>query len=209
MIRKFDIGQAAGPVSVNSSYTNIKITGASDFILQTIKYAHFFPFNAELINFCIEISIFFSLDRLETGKDRIKLKIRIPSLSMKSNYSVNGRIIMIPVTGNGKLTGNFTEIEALVMVQGEQYKNPKTQKKHFRVLEFYVDIDIGNSSIHLDNLFNGDKTLADAMNVFLNENWKIVAAEIKPAFENSISNLFKQFASKIFDKYPLDILLPL
>lgn len=128
---------------------------------------------------------------------------------MKSDYSIVGKILMIPVSGRGKFTGNYTDIDTIVMIQGEQYTKSQTNKKHFRVVEFYVDFEIGNSSIHLENLFNGDKTLADAMNIFLNENWKIVTAEIKPVLENTISKLFKNFVNKIYDKYPLDILLPL
>lgn len=141
-------------------------------------------------------------------KDRIRLKLYVPRLEMVSDYSMSGKILMLPITGRGQALGNYTDIDAIVTVQGERYQDRKTEKTHFRTTEFYVDFDVGHASIHLDNLFNGDETLADAMNLFLNDNWKTVAAEIKPALEETVSSLFKTFSNKIYSKYPLDVLLP-
>lgn len=115
---------------------------------------------------------------------------------------------MLPITGKGLASGNYTDIDVVVTIQGERYQNQLTHKTHFRVNEFYCDFDVGHASIHLDNLFNGDETLADAMNLFLNDNWKLVAAEMKPALEDTVSRLFKSFSNKIYSQYPIDTLLP-
>lgn len=48
----------------------------------------------------------------------------------------------------------------------------------------------------------------EAMNEFLNDNWKDVADEMKPVLEKTIGDLFKQFSNRIYHKYPLDELLP-
>jgi hypothetical protein len=48
----------------------------------------------------------------------------------------------------------------------------------------------------------------DAMNVFLNQNWKNVAMEIQPLLEVKIGQLFKEFSNKIYHKFTLDQLLP-
>jgi hypothetical protein len=48
----------------------------------------------------------------------------------------------------------------------------------------------------------------DAMNIFLNENWRNVAAEIKPLLEDKIGELFKKFSNNIYHKFTLDQLLP-
>ncbi|XP_066598656.1 protein takeout-like [Prorops nasuta] len=181
-IPKIDISQAAGPVSVSSTYTNIKVSGGTDFILKTVK--------------------------VNVEKDRTKLKLKIPRLNMTADYIMDGRILMLPVTGNGIVHGNFTDIDAIVRIQGERYEDAKTEMTHLRVTDFYVDFNVGRANIHLDNLFNGDKTLSEAMNLFLNDNWKTVAAEIKPALEETVATLFKKFCNRIYSKYPLDVLLP-
>ncbi|KAK2576588.1 hypothetical protein KPH14_005258 [Odynerus spinipes] len=181
-VPQVEISQAAGPVSVKSSYSDIKLYGGTDFVLKSV--------------------------RIDTEKDRVRLKLYIPRLEMISKYVMQGKILMLPITGNGLARGNYTDIDVIVTIQGERYYERKTEKLHFRVIDFYVDFNVGHASIHLDNLFNGDQTLADAMNLFLNDNWKMVAAEIKPALEETIADLFKTFSNKIYGKYPLDTLLP-
>lgn len=47
-----------------------------------------------------------------------------------------------------------------------------------------------------------------AMNRFLNENWRIVAAELRPALEEAIGNELQGIANKLFDAYPIKNLLP-
>lgn len=46
------------------------------------------------------------------------------------------------------------------------------------------------------------------MNLFLNDNWKQIADEIKPVLEDSVAILCKKFANKIFHKFPLEIIFP-
>lgn len=46
------------------------------------------------------------------------------------------------------------------------------------------------------------------MNLFLNDNWKQVANEIRPVLEDSVAMLFKKFANKIFHKFPIDTIFP-
>lgn len=50
--------------------------------------------------------------------------------------------------------------------------------------------------------------LGEAMNMFLNDNWKQIANELQPVLEDNIAIMFKRFANKIFHKYPISTLLP-
>ncbi|XP_015604816.1 uncharacterized protein LOC107272305 [Cephus cinctus] len=181
-VPQVEIKQAAGPVSISSTYTNIRVRGATDFVLKSVK--------------------------IDLDKDRVRLKLYVPRLEMTSNYTMEGKILMLPITGKGLAYGNYTDIDAVVTTQNEHYQDRKTGKTHSRVTDFYVDFDVGHASVQLENLFNGDETLADAMNLFLNDNWKTVAAEIKPALEDTVAELFKNFSNKIYSKYPLETLLP-
>lgn len=146
--------------------------------------------------------------RIDIDKDYIRLILYIPYLEMTMKYDISGKILMLPITGNGMGHGNCTNINFIATIQCERYQSRKTEKIHYRVTDFNVDFDIGHINIHFDNLFDGDNILSNAMNLFLNDNWKIVAAETKPATEEAVSELFKKFSNKIFSKYPLDALLP-
>ncbi|XP_063991768.1 protein takeout-like [Diachasmimorpha longicaudata] len=181
-VPQVEISQAAGPVSISSNYSNIRIAGGSDFNLKSVK--------------------------IDADNDRIRLKLYIPRLSMVSDYNMSGQILMLPITGHGQARGNFTDIDAIVTIQGERYQGDDLTETYFRVLDCYCDFEVGHASMYLENLFNGEETLADTMNLFLNDNWRAVAAEIKPALEETVGNMFKKFSNKIYSKYPLDQLLP-
>lgn len=60
-----------------------------------------------------------------------------------------------------KLTRIFVfilaNIEATVILRAEQIK--KGDNIYYNVKDFYVNFDIGDAKIHLDDLFNGDKDL--------------------------------------------------
>jgi hypothetical protein len=48
----------------------------------------------------------------------------------------------------------------------------------------------------------------DAMNMFLNDNWRNIATEVQPLLEVKIGQLFKEFSNKIYHRFTLDQLLP-
>ncbi|XP_029169662.1 protein takeout-like [Nylanderia fulva] len=181
-VPQIEISQAVGPISIRSTYSDIEVRGGTNFLLKSVK--------------------------VDVDNDRVRLKLYLPRLEMSARYNINGKILLLPINGNGLARGNFTDIEVIATVQGERYKSRKTDEIHYRVIDFYVDFDVGNANINLDNLFNGDDTLSKAMNLFINDNWKIVAAEIKPALENTVADIFKTFSNKIYSKFPMDTLLP-
>jgi len=150
----------------------------------------------------------FMLFRIDVNNDRVGLKLFLPHLEMIAHYNMNGKILLLPITGDGLAHGNWTDIDVIATIQSERYLSQKTGKIHLRVSDFYVDLKMGHVSIYLDNLFNGDRVMSDAMNLFLNNNWEVVAAEMKPALEQTISELFKAFSNKIYSKFPMDTLLP-
>lgn len=141
-------------------------------------------------------------------KNVIRLKLFIPRLEMVSNYVMDGRIMMLSITGNGLGHGNFTDIDVIVTIQMERYLNERTGSIHQAVDDIYVDFEIGHATVHLDNLFDGDEMLSGAMNLFLNDNWNTIIAEIRPKLEETIAMLIMKFTNTIFSVFPENVLLP-
>lgn len=81
-------------------------------------------------------------------------------------------------------------------------------KDHFKVDQIHVEFNIGGASVLLTNLFNGDQELGSAMNKFLNENWKEVTAEMRPALSKAIENILRGVTGQLFETYPLEQILP-
>ncbi|XP_012140620.2 protein takeout [Megachile rotundata] len=177
-----EIDQCSGPIYVRANYKNVSIYGGTNIVTKTIK--------------------------LDFDKNRMRLKLHIPRFEMTFNYNLDGKIMMLPIKGNGTGHGNFTNIDAILTLQMERYTNQHTQLLHQRIVDIYVDFDIGYAAVHLDNLFGGETTMSSAMNLFLNHNWRTVVAEIKPKLEETIGELIKNFMNNIFAVFPEDVLLP-
>lgn len=56
--------------------------------------------------------------------------------------------------------------------------------------------------LHLENLFNGDRLLGDTTNRFLNENWRDVYSEMRPALAKTIAVMNKSVVKPVLDKIP-------
>ncbi|XP_053972526.1 protein takeout-like [Hylaeus volcanicus] len=181
-VDEVEINQFSGPIYIHAKYSNISIYGGTNIVPKTIK--------------------------LDLDKDRMRLKFFIPWLEMIAHYHLNGRIMMLPMVGSGLGHGNFTDIDVIITLQMERYQSQKTGQVHQRVSDIYVDFVIGHATVKLDDLFDGDSTLSAAMNLFLNDNWRSIVAEIKPKLEETIGDLIKDFTDKIFSEFPEDVLLP-
>ncbi|KAE8747297.1 hypothetical protein FOCC_FOCC005941 [Frankliniella occidentalis] len=144
--------------------------------------------------------------RVDLDKNRVRVRLFLPELSMDSDYFLQGQILLLPIQGHGHSSGNYSNIEATATMTGQRVI--RDGREYMDVKEFLVDFQIGHASVHLDNLFDGDKELGEIMNKFLNENWRTVAKEVQPILEDTIGELFKTFANKIYHMYPLDVLIP-
>ncbi|CAL7939394.1 unnamed protein product [Xylocopa violacea] len=180
-LQEIEIDQTSGPIYIRAMYSNVSIFGGTNFIPKSIRF--------------------------DLEKNRIRLKVYLPRLEMVSNYNLDGKIMMLPITGDGIAHGNFTDIDAIVTLQFKRYRD-EIGLIHQMVDDIYVDFEIGHATVHLDNLFDGDETLSAAMNLFLNDNWSTVIAEVRPKLEEIIAELIRNFANTIFSIFPEDVLLP-
>lgn len=77
-------------------------------------------------------------------------------------------------------------------------------KEHFKVDFLQTEFNIGGAKVYLDNLFNGrEEELSKSLNEFINENWKIVAAEVRPNLERIISEILHDVTDKFFFAFPI------
>lgn len=83
----------------------------------------------------------------------------------------------------------------VVEKNGKQYIHIPTNK-------FKLTFDTTRMYLRLDNLFNGDRALGDNMNLFLNENWKDILQELKPAVRETFAQILSGIINSVFDKVP-------
>ncbi|XP_063224781.1 uncharacterized protein LOC134532292 [Bacillus rossius redtenbacheri] len=135
----------------------------------------------------------------------VKLEIKENYLQLISKYVVDGKILLIPIRGEGDFNltlnnarGEFkTNFDLVKHEDGLEYIKLKDSELQFEIDQAYFD---------LQNLFNGDKALGDNMNMFLNENWQEVYKEVKDAVIEVLKTLILEIISKVTDKVAYDVI---
>lgn len=88
------------------------------------------------------------------------------------------------------------------------HKQKIGEDEHLQFDPFKVKLRVGQSSIYLTNLFDGDPVLGPATNRVINENSQVFLQEISPVLEKSLADLFTEMANKITSKFTYKELFP-
>lgn len=71
-----------------------------------------------------------------------------------------------------------------------------------------LKVTVGGAKFHLENLFNGDRTLGELGNTVINENAQLFLQELIPGFEKSLSKTFLEISNDILDNVTYDEMFP-
>lgn len=128
--------------------------------------------------------------------------ITIPNLQILAKYNVTGRILLLPIVGQGN-------VEMVLKYVTVAYQFDWKLEKLEDGITYYLpqpgarlDLDVQGMTVHLDNLFNGDKALLELTNNFLNEEWREVFDSLQPSFAKAISEVITRILSGIFRQVP-------
>ncbi|XP_046663477.1 protein takeout-like isoform X2 [Homalodisca vitripennis] len=142
----------------------------------------------------------FTGSRMDLKKKHVEWDFLIPKLMILGDYIASGKVLVLPISGNGK--GNITLLNVnatykfdykLEKVKGEDYLKITTKKLVFDTSRLYV---------RMENLFNGEKVLGDAMHQFMDENWRDVVKELGPAIADAIGSIFTLILTNIASVVP-------
>lgn len=71
-----------------------------------------------------------------------------------------------------------------------------------KIVTFDIDMKTKKMTVNYENLFDGNKLLADNMINLINEEWATLYNDVKPSIDRSYARVFKDYAQKFFDKVP-------
>ncbi|XP_066141331.1 protein takeout-like [Euwallacea fornicatus] len=150
----------------------------------------------------------FVMDTLNFDIDKyiIDIKIHFPSIRITSNYTINGRILVLNLNGNGPADGNYTNIRTELSLKGTPFqKNNKTFVKWNR-----EKIDIQIESVHLlfERIFGDNAALNDQTNRVINENIGSIIEELKPVTQQIIGDFIFNLINRLFARYSISDLFP-
>ncbi|KAK9500025.1 hypothetical protein O3M35_002935 [Rhynocoris fuscipes] len=179
-ITQLSIGKGKGPISLDLTFNNLKIHGVTNVKIMDQK----------------------------TNLKEIRLECRSMNkkLILEGDYEADGKILLLPIRGKGRARIVLENVDGYSIITGI----PKTKKsKQFLEIKKYdYKFQPSKMTVQFDNLFNGEKALSDRMNKILNDNWEEVLKELKPSFEDALSEIFKEISNRLYQKVSLDEIYP-
>jgi len=135
---------------------------------------------------------------------KFEVHARIPRLQLIAKYKIDGRVLILPITGNGP--SNLTLDNVDVKIKFAPIVSERNGKTYLQVNMNKVKLTLETSRLYffLDNLFNGNKALSDNMNLFLNENWQIIFQELKPAVREALIKILTSIINSVFANLPYE-----
>jgi hypothetical protein len=172
---------AEGTGGLRITARDVHAYGASDFVVQKL--------------------------RVDTDKLRFALDILLPHLYIEGMYEIDGRVLLLPIKGNGPMTGNFTDAMGSVKIQAHTYKDGDG-RDHLGLTELRMRINIRRGSLRLENLFGGDPTLGTVVNNAINSNFDAFIKELQPLIEKALSAAFVEIGNSIVKPFYYEQLFP-
>nr|CAD7448201.1 unnamed protein product [Timema bartmani] len=99
--------------------------------------------------------------KFDLKNKKINIDLTVETLMIKSKYVIDGKILILPIKGNGDCSLNLTNADIKVNLDYELVN--KGDKEHMSVTGSKLDFDLGKLDIYFDNLFNGDKALGETL----------------------------------------------
>ncbi|KDR22094.1 protein takeout-like [Zootermopsis nevadensis] len=179
-IPRLEFNDGNGNFRFKQILTNVTIHGLGNFQLKDIKV---------------------DLDSLT-----IDMVMQTPFMMFTADYNMEGKILLLPLTGKGDCVLNFTDVTTssntiikLVERNGEEFLETE---------ELKWDISVEGCRLQFNNLFGGDKRLGETTNRFLNDNWREAFNTYRYLPEEAFGIVFKDFANKVYQKFPSKELFP-
>ncbi|XP_053946598.1 protein takeout-like [Anastrepha ludens] len=128
-------------------------------------------------------------------------KIFLPKMRLDAMYKMEGRILLIPLKGAGKM---FIEIDNLDIIL--YTKTRLFEKAGFtfdNVTAVRVDLNMTRVRTNFENIFNGhSKEVERSTNEFFNENWRDFYEALKPIIIETVETILYDIMHKVFILIP-------
>ncbi|XP_012275263.1 circadian clock-controlled protein [Orussus abietinus] len=136
----------------------------------------------------------------------VALKVQLPHVHVTGNYDVQGKILLLPLNGQGSFRGNFTNTQALVNARGKEVTDAQGVKR-IEVDKLATKIRVGDGSIKL-KAPPSHTIAADAAATFFNSNPRIVLDIASPIIEDTAATVSRALAARALSVLTKDELLP-
>ncbi|XP_055546592.1 uncharacterized protein LOC129730946 [Wyeomyia smithii] len=165
-----------GPQGYRINLKNMEVYGASNFTVKNIK--------------------------LSSGDEPFEARLTIPKLVIHAKYTSSGVLIIIPASGAGDFDAVFDGVTA--DVKGYVSFNEKPTGTHMRVENLDLNLNIKKPRLSVSKIFNNNRILTEATNLFLKENGNEVLRALQPQLQKKLSAEFMGISNQLLENVPLN-----
>lgn len=166
--------------SFKATFTDIKVFNVDQFIIKDFE--------------------------MDLDKNRVVIKISFPKLRIKSDYNINGRLLILSLNGKGAADGNYTNINGYLSLKGTTLK--KNNKEYIRWEKEKIDIKIEKIHLYFDRLFGDNEELNEQTNKVVNQNIEAILEDLQPVIQQVVSEILANLLNRVFLKFPINELFP-
>ncbi|XP_055327033.1 protein takeout-like [Sitodiplosis mosellana] len=172
-IQRMQIKQGGNsPVNIDLSFNNVELHGLKDFHCTYVK--GFGP----------------------DPNGQYEMRAKGPLFILKGPYTINGRILVLPIQGNG--ISNFTLENPELHIKWTGKSKVKNGKTHLYTDDLRMTFKITRMQAYFGNLFNGNPELGESTNRFMNENWQDIFNEIKGSIFDAFSLIMQTMMNNMW-----------
>jgi hypothetical protein len=146
----------------------------------------------------------FRVDNLNVDLDNVIFDVAIsfPRLRIKSQYNIDGKILILQLKGQGPADGNFTDVSGKLMVNGNIFT--KKGKEYIDVKNAKLDLNLGKPVFKFENLFRENRELNEQTNKIVNENVVEIIDELRPIIDQTVTEIVFGVITRIFNRFSMD-----
>lgn len=127
------------------------------------------------------------------------------ALILDAHYSSSGVLIILPASGNGTFHARFDDVTAVV--KGTVSTRVKDGKTYLNVDNLDVVLDVKKVRMGVHKIFNNNRILTEATNLFLRENGQEVLKVMEPQLKRKLSVLFAGIVNQLLRHVPVEVFL--
>ncbi|XP_011498702.1 PREDICTED: circadian clock-controlled protein-like [Ceratosolen solmsi marchali] len=136
----------------------------------------------------------------------VYIKVQIPYVHVRGNYDVQGRLLLLPLSGVGNFKGNFTNTEVRVNARGKEVADNNGVKR-IEIDKLQTKIRVGDGNIKLKAPRSHTLT-AEAAATFFNANPRLVLDIASPIIEDTATTISKALTARALSAFTKDELVP-
>ncbi|XP_055383167.1 protein takeout-like [Condylostylus longicornis] len=136
-------------------------------------------------------------------KSKFEFYGRIPNLKINAKYDVKGKVLGLPIEGDGPLEMEIGNVDVSLKIKLKESEK-KDDKTYTKVDKYKILIDAKSFKINLKNLFKGDKNLGQSMNELLNKNWQTIWTEVRSDVGKIVGKFITDILNDVFTSLPYE-----